>query len=330
MHYSIVVPVYNRPDEIQELLDSLTNQRFKDFDAIIVDDGSTLKAECIVHAFKQKIDVAYYYKDNNSGPGLTRNFGCSRAKGDYFIILDSDCTVPTNYLEAVDNHLSKDYLDAFGGPERSHHSFTPIQKAITYSMTSFLTTGGIRGGKKHIDKFFPRSFNMGISKEVFKQTNGFSAMRYGEDIEFSIRIMAHGYKTGLIQDAFVYHKRRTSFRKFFDQVFHSGAARVEIYKLHKELKLVHLFPAAFTIYCLVAFFAAFINMRTDFFLSSLLIIYITLVFIDAAIRNGSSRIGLLSVMAMFTQLVGYGVGFISAFLQKVILKKVSSWTTSFF
>ena len=321
MHYSIVVPVYNRPDEIKELLESLTNQGFKDFDTIIIDDGSSLKAECLVHAFKAKIDVVYFYKDN-SGPGLSRNFGCSHAKGDYFIILDSDCTVPENYLEAVDNYLSKNYLDAFGGPERPDNSFTPVQKAITYSMTSFLTTGGIRGGKKRIDKFYPRSFNMGISKEVFEKTNGFSAMRYGEDIELSIRIMALGYRTGLIESAFVYHKRRTSFVQFFDQVSHSGAARVEIYKLHKaELKLVHLFPAAFTIYCGGTLLTALIHLNTFFLLSGILFFYTALIFIDASIRNRSSKIGFLSVIAMFVQLIGYGVGFIGAFVNKIILKR---------
>jgi glycosyltransferase involved in cell wall biosynthesis len=320
VHYSFVVPVYNRPHEIKELLESLTDQRFKDFDAIIIDDGSSAKAECVVHAFKRKIDVVYYCKAN-SGPGLTRNLGCRLAKGDYFIILDSDCTLPTNYLEAVDNHLCRNYLDAFGGPERPHDSFTPIQKAITYSMTSFLTTGGIRGGKKQIDKFYPRSFNMGISKDVFERTKGFSSMRYGEDIEFSIRIMALGYRTGLIENAFVYHKRRTSFGQFFDQVFHSGAARVEIYKLHKaELKPVHLLPAAFTIYCGVTLLAALIDLSTFFLLSGLLIVYTALIFIDAAIRNRSLKIGFLSVIAMFVQLIGYGVGFIRAFVNKIILK----------
>ena len=320
MNYSIVVPVYNRPNEIKELLDSLASQRYKDFETIIIDDGSSLRSECMVDAFKGKIDVVYYYKDN-SGPGLTRNFGCSHAKGDYLVILDSDCIVPANYLDSVNNYLSKNHLDAFGGPERPHPSFTPIQKAITYSMTSFLTTGGIRGGKKHIGKFHPRSFNMGISREVFKRTNGFSSMRYGEDIEFSIRIIDSGYKTGLIDNAFVYHKRRTSFGKFFDQVFHSGTARVEIYKLHqRELKLVHLFPAVFTMYCLVTLAAAFVDIKTHLILSSLLIIYIMLIFIDATIRNRSPKIGFLSIIAAFVQLIGYGMGFISAFVKRGILK----------
>jgi glycosyltransferase involved in cell wall biosynthesis len=321
LHYSIVIPVYNRPDEIKELLESLTDQGFRDFETIIVDDGSSLKAECVVHTFKQMLDVDYYYKDN-SGPGLTRNFGCSRAKGDYFIILDSDCTVPANYLEAVDNHLSRNYLNAFGGPERPHHSFTPIQKAITYSMTSFLTTGGIRGGKKRIDKFYPRSFNMGISKDVFERTKGFSAMRYGEDIEFSIRIMESGYSTGLIDDAFVYHKRRTSFADFFHQVYHSGAARIAIWQLHKgELKAAHLLPAAFTIYCGATLLSALIDLNAFFLLSGLLFFYTALVFIDAAIRNRSFKIGFLSVIAMFVQLIGYGLGFLSAFVNKIILKR---------
>jgi glycosyltransferase involved in cell wall biosynthesis len=317
VNYSIIVPVYNRPHEIEELLDSLTSQRFRNFETIIIDDGSSLKAESVVDAFKDKIHIEYYYKEN-SGPGLTRNFGCSLAKGDYFIILDSDCTVPPNYLQAVDDHLARNYLDAFGGPEHPHVSFTPIQKAITYSMTSFFTTGGIRGGKKQIDKFYPRSFNLGISRDVFDRTKGFSpswakktGLRYGEDIDFSIRIMASGYRTGLIEDAFVYHKRRTSFGQFFYQAFYCGAARVEIYKLHKTaLKWVHLLPAAFTIYCSATMLAALIDLNMFFFLGGPLFVYTAAIFIDATIRNRSLKIGFLSVIAMFVQLIGYGLGFI--------------------
>jgi glycosyltransferase involved in cell wall biosynthesis len=321
INYSIIVPVHNRPGEIKELLDSLSNQRFKDFETIVIDDGSTLKADCIVRAFKGKIDVVHYYKDS-SGPGLTRNFGCSRARGDYFIILDSDCIVPENYLENVNNYLSRNHLDVFGGPERPHPSFTSIQRAITYSMTSFLTTGGIRGGKRHIGKFHPRSFNMGMSKEVFRRTQGFSSMRYGEDVEFSVRTIASGFKTGLIDEAFVYHKRRTSIVQFFDQVFHSGSARIEIFKLHRaELKLVHLFPAAFTTYSLATLFAALVDVKTHLLLGSLLMIYFMLILIDSTIRNRSLKIGFLSIIASFVQLIGYGVGFVSAFFRNRVLKK---------
>jgi len=322
MFYSIIIPVYNRPDEVEELLESLVEQTYKNFEVIIVEDGSSIKAEQIVKRLSIQhpaSSIQYYYKEN-SGPGDSRNFGFQRAKGDYYIVLDSDCIVPPDHLEKVNKHLSKNYLDAFGGPDKAHQSFTPIQKAISYSMTSYLTTGGIRGKKKHVGKFHPRSFNLGISKEVFEKTNGFSKMRYGEDIEFSIRMINKGFKVGLIEEAFVYHKRRANFNQFFKQVFHSGQARINLYKLYRnELKLTHFFPAIFTLYILLTIALAFINYFWFQIALIPLLLYVLLIFIDALIQTRGLTVAFLSIIASFVQLIGYGIGFMMDFWRKIIL-----------
>ena len=247
MRYSVIIPVYNRPDEVDELLQSLTQQSFKDFEVIVVEDGSSIPCKPVTEKYQELLDVHYYDKPN-SGPGQTRNYGVERSKGEYLIILDSDCILPEGYFLAVEEELQHEAADAFGGPDRAHESFTNIQKAINYSMTSFFTTGGIRGGKKKMDKFYPRSFNMGVRQEVYQALGGFSRMRFGEDIDFSIRIFKGGYTCRLFPGAWVYHKRRTDFRKFFKQVHNSGIARINLYKKYPEsLKLVHLLPAAFTL-----------------------------------------------------------------------------------
>ena len=241
MKYSIIVPVFNRPDEVDELLESLTHQSEKDFEVVIVEDGSQTPCEEVCKRYEHMMDIHYYYKEN-SGPGQSRNYGAERAKGEYLLILDSDVVLPEGYLKAVSDELSREPADAFGGPDKAHSSFTDTQKAISYSMTSFFTTGGIRGGKKKMDKFYPRSFNMGIRRDVYLRLNGFSNMRFGEDIDFSIRIFKAGCRCRLFPEAWVWHKRRTDFRKFWRQVYNSGIARINLYKKYPEsLKLVHSF-----------------------------------------------------------------------------------------
>ena len=231
MKYSVIVPVYNRPDEVDELLESLCKQAFTDFEVLIIEDGSTCPCEEVCKKYEPFLDIKYLLKPN-SGPGQTRNYGAERASGDYLIILDSDVVVPHDYFYEIEKELATSPADAFGGPDRAHASFTDTQKAISYAMTSFFTTGGIRGGKKRLDKFYPRSYNMGIRREAFQQLGGFSKMRFGEDIDFSIRIFKAGYKCRLFPHAWVWHKRRTDFKKFFRQVYNSGIARV--------LSLIHI------------------------------------------------------------------------------------------
>ncbi|MBQ0015374.1 MAG: glycosyltransferase [Bacteroidales bacterium] len=323
MKYSIIIPVYNRPDEVDELLDSLTHQTVKDFEVVVVEDGSTLKCEAICKKYEEQLTINYHYKDN-SGPGPSRYFGVAHANGLYVLILDSDCVIPPSYIASIDEELSKDSCEAFGGPDRAHDSFTPIQKAISYGMTSFFTTGGIRGGKKKLDKFYPRSFNMGVKRSVYDDLGGFSNMRFGEDIDFSTRIFEKGYKCRLFPEAWVWHKRRTDMRKFFKQVFNSGIARINLTKRHPgTLKLVHLLPMAFTVGVIALIIATLILLiiGSKFWMLTLLpiVLYCLLIFIDASIKNKNVVIGLLSIEAAFFQLFGYGLGFIKAWWQRCIL-----------
>ena len=320
MKYSIVVPVFNRPDEVDELLASLCSQTLTDFEVIIVEDGSKNPCKDVCDKYASILDLHYYYKEN-SGPGQSRNYGVERAHGEYVIILDSDVVLPAAYLTAVDSAISHQpsAIAAFGGPDAAHPSFTPVQKAISYSMTSFFTTGGIRGGKAKLDKFYPRSFNMGIRRDVYQQLGGFSKMRFGEDIDFSYRIVEAGYQPRLFPDAWVWHKRRTDFRKFFRQVYNSGIARINLEKHHPgTLKLVHLLPMVFTlgvIGCLLlAPFCYGLTLLP-------LVLYCLLILVDSTLQNKSLQVGLLSIPAAFTQLMGYGFGFIESWWKRCVLKQ---------
>ena len=308
--YSFIIPVFNRPDEVEELLDSLCLQTFKDFEVLIIEDGSTKKCEIVCRKFDNKLNLRYYFK-GNSGQGFSRNYGFERATGSYFIQLDSDVIVPPNYLEIVDNQLTKYHLDAFGGPDAAHNSFTDTQKAINYSMTSFFTTGGIRGKKNNAGgQFHPRSFNFGISSEVWLKTGGYNWTRKAEDIEFSIRIIENGFKVCLIPEAFIYHKRRTSFKQFFKQLEFFGRGRINLSKTFpNELKLVHYFPFIFSIgVCLIPIF--YFVWKPLFFLGIVfIVIYSLAVFIDSYLQNKSSSVAFLSILASFTQLTAYGLGF---------------------
>lgn len=317
MRYSLIIPVYNRPDEVDELLESLTTQSFKDFEVIVVEDGSSVPCKDIVEKYRDRLDVHYYNKPN-SGPGQTRNYGAERSNGEYLLILDSDCVIPEGYLDAVEAELCHEPADAFGGPDRAHDSFTPVQKAINYAMTSFFTTGGIRGGKKKMDKFYPRSFNMGVKADVYKALGGFSRMRFGEDIDFSIRIFKGGYRCRLFPEAWVWHKRRTDLKKFFKQVHNSGIARINLYKKYPEsLKLVHMLPAMFTVGVVLVILCSFICIWSLL----LLAVFAAIIFADSSVRNKSVKIGILSVIAAFIQLTGYGSGFLAAWWKRCVLGK---------
>lgn len=316
MKYSIVVPVYNRPGELDDLLLSLCHQSVKGFEVVIVDDGSTIASKDVCDEYADILDLHYYYKPN-SGPGQSRNYGVERATGDWVIILDSDVVLPDHYMEHVQKATAS--IVAWGGPDASHPSFTPVQKAISYSMTSFFTTGGIRGGKKKLDKFYPRSFNMGIRRDVYLQLGGFSKMRFGEDIDFSYRIVEAGYEPQLLSDAWVWHKRRTDLRKFYRQVYNSGIARINLEKRHPgTLKLVHLLPTVFTLgVILLVLLAPF-----TYGLSMLpLLAYALIICTDSSIRHKSLKVGLISIPAAFTQLMGYGLGFIESWWKRCVLGK---------
>lgn len=326
--YSVVIPVYNRPDEVDELLQSLCGQTYQNFEVVVVEDGSAIPCKQVVKKYTEMLDVHYFEKPN-SGPGQTRNYAAERSRGEYLLILDSDCILPETYLAAVEAELQRGPADAFGGPDRAHDSFSDVQKAINYAMTSFFTTGGIRGGKKKMDKFYPRSFNMGVRAEVYKALGGFSAMRFGEDIDFSIRIFKGGYRCRLFPEAWVWHKRRTDLKKFFKQVHNSGIARIDLYKKYPEsLKLVHLLPAVFTVGVVMVLLVAFICPWSLL----LLALFAVVIFIDASIRNKSIKIGALSVIAAFIQLTGYGSGFLRAWWKRCICggKSFSAFEKTFY
>lgn len=372
MKFSIIIPVYNRPDEVDELLASLTKQTCRNFDVHIIEDGSSIPCKAVCDRYRL-VDGGspaapsasapfplYYYVKENGGPGAARNYGAERATGDYFIVLDSDVVLPPGYLAAIEQELEDQPADAFGGPDRAHPDFTPLQKAISYAMTSFFTTGGIRGGSssskgrrqtRALDKFYPRSFNMGVSRELWRQLGGFRRMRFGEDIDFSYRICEAGARCRLFPEAWVWHKRRTDFGKFFRQVRNSGVARINLQLLHPgSMKLVHMLPALFTVGCVLlmipiiiglvlivtGLIGAYVGNISGCNMSLVLtifgemmmavsmlplLLYALLILIDSSFRNRSLHVGLLSIPASFIQLTGYGCGFLSAFWKRMVLRQ---------
>jgi glycosyltransferase involved in cell wall biosynthesis len=328
--FSIIVPVYNRPDEVEELLKSLVEQSEQNFEVIIVEDGSELPSREVVGKFDALLEVFYLFKPN-SGPGLSRNFGVERAHGNYFVFVDSDCILPPQYISELNKAMAKEEIKCFGGPDKAHESFTPVQKAISYSMTSFFTTGGIRGGSRKVIKFHPRSFNMGFSPEVYKITHGYAPIRFGEDIDLSLRIEDAGFRCVLIEEAYVYHKRRTDFNKFYKQIFNSGIARINLFRRHPQsLKLTHFFPAAFVLASIMAV-GVFIFYRIPFFLFCFAV-YLFLIFADASLKSKSMYIGVLALVATCVQMFAYGLGFIKAFIKRIILgkKEFSAFERNFY
>lgn len=308
--YSVIIPVYNRPEEMEELLQSLGRQTFRDFEVIIVEDGSSRTSEMVYEKFSSTLSIQYFYKPN-SGPGPSRNFGFQKASGSFFVVFDSDCILPDDYFDQVEKFMSSSPLDAWGGPDRGNEKFTPLQQAMAYTMSSVLSTGGIRGGKNQADRFQPRSFNMGISRTVFEKTGGFNFDRQAEDIEWSIRIKKAGFKVALIPDAFVYHKRRATLGQFYDQVKGFGAGRAKVGKVHpEEIKVTHWFPLVFM--CgVISTPIAMMGLPVIGNLMGLgLSLYLIAIFADGLRTTGSMRIAFLCVICVLVQFAGYGWGFI--------------------
>lgn len=338
MFYSIVIPTFKRADEVVECLESLTKQSYKHFEVILADGTPGESIEKHIEKYKSVLELHFLYEEY-LGVSEARNIGATVAKGDYFIFLDSDCIFPVNYLAQVEQSLNTNYLDEFGGPDAAHSSFTTLQKAISYTMTSILTTGGIRGQKKHVGQFHPRGFNMGISRKAFETVGGYSTFKCGEDIELSIRIIKAGFKVDLIPEAFVYHKRRSTLKQFYHQVFRFGAARINIWSRHKEeLKLTHLFPSIFIIgfikSILLFLVSLFFKMQYFIFLSNqmteemyatkyntlsticqiplfIYTIYFIVLIIHSSLQNKSLKVGIYSFFTCITQMSGYGFGFIA-------------------
>ncbi len=313
-YFSVIIPVYNRPDEVRDLLESLSNQTSYDFEILLVEDGSTLSCRSVANDYSEKLDIHYYYKENE-GRSIARNYGMEKASGEYFIFFDSDCVIPESYFEIVRKELDRNYADCFGGPDKAHESFSDIQKAINYSMTSFLTTGGIRGGKMQLEKFTPRTFNMGFSRKVFESVGGFREM-FSEDIDMSTRIRQAGFSIRLIRPAYVYHKRRTSLKLFCRQIYIFGMSRISLYLLYPDtLKIVHLLPAAFVLGSLAMIIASF------FWPYAILplLFYLLAIFAVSLFSNKNLKIAALSVITSVIQLGGYGIGFMKAFFLKILL-----------
>ena len=306
--FSIIVPVYNRPQEIDELLQSLTKQTYiKKFEVVVVEDGSENISKEIVQTYSKDLNIQYYLK-NNTGAGASRNYGMQHATGKYFIIFDSDCIIPPNYLVEVENVLTEKYTDAFGGADAAHESFTTIQKAINYSMTSFFTTGGIRGNKKAVDKFQPRSFNLGISKKAFEVTNGFSKMKIGEDIDLTFRLWDNNFETQFIEKAFVYHKRRSTFKQFFKQTFAFGNGRPFLNKKYPgTAKITYWFPTLFSLFLLISISLVFFGFQL---FAIFFVTYFAIIFLDSLVKNKSMTVAFVSIITTLIQFLGYGFGFI--------------------
>ena len=317
MFFSLIIPVYNRPEEVDELLESLSKQTFTSFELVLVEDGSTKPCAKEVEKYSGAIKINYLLK-NNTGRSDTRNVGMQNAQGDYFIFFDSDCIIPPHYLEMVNTLLQDDYTDCFGGPDKEHPSFNTMQKAINYAMTSFWTTGGIRGGKVNMEKFKPRTFNMGFSRAVYQKVGGFKDM-YGEDIDLSIRIQKAGFSIKLYRDAFVFHKRRVDLKRFYKQVHIFGQARINLFKLYPDsLKMVHTIPAFFVIGSVaIVISAVFLTP----WLLALPAGYILLLFVDSLRATKNLKIAGFSILTSMIQIFGYGLGFIRSFVQKVLLRQ---------
>lgn len=319
MNFSIIVPVFNRPDEVEELLSSLAKQTQKNFEIVIVEDGSTEKCDTVAEKYSDKLKIQYFYKKNEK-PAIARNFGAKRAKGDYFLFFDSDCIIPEKYFEIINAKLKENYTDAYGGPDAADPNFSTLQKAISYSMTSFFTTGGIRGGGEKLDKFYPRSFNMGISRTAFETIGGFPEIKMhpGEDMVFSIEILKHGFKTQRIEDAFVYHKRRNTLRTFYKQVYKFGKTRWIITQKYPEtFKIFFFAPSVFFVGVVLLLALSIVNI---YFILPI-IIYALLVFFDALLKNKNIKVALFSVTTSYLQLFGYGLGFLSSLIKVSVLKK---------
>lgn len=317
MHFSIVIPVYNRPDEVNELLASLCRQTYTLFEVIIVEDGSARKSDRVVRQYQDRLQITYHEKPN-TGPGLSRNAGAALAKHDYLIFFDSDCLVPPDYLAHVARFLGNRWVDLYGGPDAAHSTFTTVQKAINYSMTALLTTGGIRGKKRSMESFLPRGFNMGVSTIAYHAVGGYRKMRFGEDIDLSLRLKAAGYASALIPEAHVYHKRRTTYYQFFKQVYNFGIARINLHLLHPgSLKAVHALPALFVVGMVLLLIASI-------YYPALLLLplaYSLCIFLDSLVQNQSVAVALHSIATSWIQLVGYGSGFLVASWKRLLLKK---------
>lgn len=323
--FSIIIPVYNRPEELRELLESLTHQTYTNFEVVVVEDGSTVRSDEVVQQFSDRLHIQYLFKPN-SGPGPSRNLGFEHARGEYFVMFDSDCIVPAHYLDVVNKALNKNPFDVWGGPDRGHPSFTPLQQAMAFTMSAGITTGGIRGSGK-VENFQPRSFNMGFSRKVWEITGGFQFTRLAEDIELSVRMRKAGFRMVLLKDAFVYHKRRTTLSQFFRQVANFGRGRVRVGYAHRgEIKPVHWLPAIFLCGIVAMLVMPFISISLFILAFAVLLVFLGVVAWQAFRVTSDLKVSLLAVPSTFIQLTGYGYGFLTEWIKSYIFKRIPRLT----
>ena len=316
MFYSLIIPVYNRPDDMREVLEGLIEQTYANFEVIVVESGSTVKSDQVVADYNNQLDIRYA-PTGNHGQGFSRNYGMNQAKGDFLIILDSDIIVPSDYLQHVHDGIQQQQLDAFGGPDRGHSSFTPVQKAVDFALTSFLTTAGTRGRKKQVGEYHPRSFNMGFSREVYEATGGYRLPNCGEDIDLSIRMHQQGFNVGLIPEAYIYHKRKRTLAGFWQQMVWFGKSRVNLARLFPgSLKLIYFLPLVFYAYLLLTLIMLFVVPPLGKILLATLGFYVVAIIIESTVRYKSIQVGLLSVLTAFTVFLGYGYGLVKYYFQQ--------------
>jgi glycosyltransferase involved in cell wall biosynthesis len=320
MYFSIVVPTFSRPDEVTELLNSLVAQQHSNFEVIIVDGSLDQTVKNVVEKFQDRLKLQYLYQ-KGLGISESRNRGVEKSCGKYIIFFDSDCVIPPAYFKTLEDLLADDPFDAFGGPDKAGEDFNKLQKAVSYAMTSFFTTGGIRGRKKHVGQYQPRTFNMGIRKDVFLALGGFSGLKVSEDIDLSMRLYQHGYRVGLLEQIYVFHKRRSTFYKFFRQVFSFGSGRIDLQLRHRNaLKVVHVLPSLFVIYNVFGLLVGLFSAEVLLIWLASVMLYALAILVDATLQNHSIRVGLISVYASFIMLTGYGLGMLKAFISRIILK----------
>ncbi len=319
MFYSVILPTFGRPADVSAFLESLTRQSYTSFEVIIVDGSLDDILQPVIKSFSSKLKIKYFY-ERGLGASESRNKGCDNAKGDYLVFIDSDCILPSHYFAAIDDFIKSNRVDGFGGPDDAHHSFSSFQKAVNYAMTSFFTSGGIRGKKHHLGDFHLRGFNMGISRKAFDTVGGFSEMQVAEDLDISIRLLKAGFKTALISNAYVYHRRKSDFKKFFKQLYMHGKGRIDLYMRHRgALKPLHFLPALFIFYLIAGILSAFLAPRIFLVFAGSIVLYIILVFIDSLIQYKSIYTSFLSIIAALELLVAYGAGLLRNLVVRVIL-----------
>jgi len=322
MLYSLILPTFGRPDEVENYLESMVLQKQKNFEVIVVDGSPDDILHPVIEKYKAKLDL-HYFHERGLKASESRNLGCEKARGDFLVFIDSDCVVPPDYFIKIDSFLKQHpEVDAYGGPDAADSSFSPFQKAVNYAMTSMLTTGGIRGRKKHIGKYQLRGFNMGVKREVFFAVGRYSGMQVAEDIDLSMRLQKAGYTTVLIAEAFVFHRRKATFNNFFRQLYFHGKGRIDLHLKHGDaLKLVHMLPGFFVLYLIAGIASLFIFLPLFYFFLGTLIFYLLSIFFDATIRNRSFCVGILSMATSMELLVAYGLGVWRNIIVRMLLKR---------